>query len=627
MIDNETVYRYPLRGRLLRELMIAAALLTGLLWSAYTVLQLLWGRFPSSGSLLASIPGGGALLAALDNRSAPLVLTDAIAPFSLLAVALLAALLLRDVLPTIRTGPRGLLVEFAGDWLPLSWEHVGMINVTEGASQYVLLVETKANERYLTGWHRFYALLYRLSGRPGFLVTSRIDGFDNLVKTLLSETDRIARNQQQINPSALREDMTSPLFRLLLSPSTFFTTRVGTRAETIADPARAVSIRGSYPGRIGDAIAWSARLLLLGAILRYLLLVSTALTLIVPQLRLIPPFSLLELRANMQPLWMLIAAHITLALALLIYALLRWMLPSVEVDSAGLRVLVGRRQPVIPWSSIPAVKVTEIGPTSQVLLLQTTGPLSPMARLSSLLYDGSLTPGILITSAISNFEPLLQRIVHEVLRNAPDSRGSRIFQSKAYSPSLLMSINAERALERLTLADQLAEPADDAPPPPAPSWRMGVAPMLLLALLPALLLLIDRALAQTRALDGRVLVGALLLFGLALLEWPIVALGSGGLDDMSGGGEERDRDLALAVYPTSQMPRAGMMLLAALAAMLGVTILPGLLWIVAIIVAYVQARALWKSVYQWDATLLLAGGLLPVAYQALLLIGYLVVRG
>ena len=62
--------------------------------------------------------------------------------------------MLRNSLPTIRTSPRGMLVEFGGSWLPIPWETLRAIKVTEdlAAERFVLLAETYPQQ--LTGWHR-----------------------------------------------------------------------------------------------------------------------------------------------------------------------------------------------------------------------------------------------------------------------------------------------------------------------------------------------------------------------------------------------------------------------------------------------------------------------------------------
>src|SRR5207249_10642455 len=154
-------------------------------------------------------------------------------------------------LPTVRTGPRGMLVEFLCSWLPIPWESLHAIKVTEdlSAERFVLLAETARDQ--LTGWHRFYSLLYRFGFRRSFLIISAINDFDGLIKTLLSESDRVARVLDNVKPARLQEDASSPLFRFLLGPASFFSRRTKTEGSSppVAVPAVAAGnvVRGSYP--------------------------------------------------------------------------------------------------------------------------------------------------------------------------------------------------------------------------------------------------------------------------------------------------------------------------------------------------------------------------------------------
>jgi hypothetical protein len=163
----------------------------------------------------------------------PTTLAEILPALLWLALALLAALLLRNSLPMVRTSARGMLVAFVNDWLPVPWENIRAIKVTEAGDRYVLLVET--DRGWLTGWHRWYSFIYRLGFRPAFLITSQISEFDDLVKTLLSEADRAARTMATGRQIELQEGASSPLFRLLLSPLSFFAQRPSQRDD--APPA------------------------------------------------------------------------------------------------------------------------------------------------------------------------------------------------------------------------------------------------------------------------------------------------------------------------------------------------------------------------------------------------------
>ena len=105
----------------------------------------------------------------------------------------------------------------------------------------------------------------------------------------------------------------------------------------------------------------------------------------------------------------------------------------------------------MPWSSITAIKVTELSEQSRIVLIQARKGLPGYKRLSSVLYEGSLKPGVLLTSALSNFEQVLQRVVLEVSRQGDPSAPANtpILQSEARSELLLLSFRSSAAIDKL----------------------------------------------------------------------------------------------------------------------------------------------------------------------------------
>jgi hypothetical protein len=343
-----------------------------------------------------------------------------------------------------------------------------------------------------------------------------------------------------------------------------------------------------------------------------------------PDLRRLPVFDRLELRELPAPWWLLVAAHLALLALLALLLAIRNLLPALEARREGLMVRYVGRDVTVPWQRIKAVKVTEFSERSQVVLIQFSGGLPPGARLASLIYDGSMAPGVLVTSALANFEPLLQRIILEVMRHpsAPETSGETpIFQSDARSDALLLTFQSSSAI------DQLVEEAKTRPESMAlaPGAVLRAArPMLLLALFPALMLFCERAFVVGVLPDARLVITALVLFLLSLLEWPLVAIVSIVLDEMSGGGEEGNR--AVYLYPLVQLPRALPLLGALIMTLLAAPLLPSLLWLAAIGWSFLLAAGLWGALYDWRGGQLLAGGLAPVVFQLFILIGYLIVR-
>lgn len=104
----------------------------------------------------------------------------------------------------------------------------------------------------------------------------------------------------------------------------------------------------------------------------------------------------------------------------------------------------------------------------------------------------------------------------------------------------------------------------------------------------------------------------------------LVSLAAVALDEMSGGGEDGLRPLYL--YPQVQQPRLFLMLAALIVLLLGAQPLASLLWLGAIGWSFWLAAGLWSALYDWRGGQLIGGGLIPVVFQLILLIGYLVVR-
>jgi hypothetical protein len=381
---------------------------------------------------------------------------------------------------------------------------------------------------------------------------------------------------------------------------------------------------GQYPRHISITLTWTAALIAGAAVLRYLTLIMTYLAITFPGLRSLPVFNQLDLRLLPAPWWLLIEAHLVLLFLLGVASVIYHLLPALEARSEGLIVHRLRGRILVPWSRLRVMKVTEFSENTQVVLIQVTGGLPLDARLVSALYDGSLLPGVLITSAISNSEALLQRIVLEAMRRHQETGNAQTtpFQSDACSHLLLLSVQSSAAITRLVEA--LRHDPDTQRITPGRLLRT-LPPALGLAAFPALILFADRSLVQHIIPDGRLIGAIFVLLSLALLEWPLVSLAAIALDDMSGGGEEGARPWRL--YPQVQQPRMFLMLAALIVLLLGAQPLAVLLWLGAIGWSFWLAAGLWSALYDWRGGPLIGGGLIPVVFQLILLIGYLVVRG
>lgn len=645
MRQAESFHRYP---RLITAsvALLSVALVTLTMANlGVTVLRGLWDLLGRDDTLLRRVPG---LLAAVTWIEGPArrqpdslleFLPTLLAPLAWAAAALLIALVLRNALPAVRTSNVGLLVEFAGKWLPLRWEDLRELRVTSDLSgeRFVLLAMTGPQQ--LTSWHRLYSLFYGLGRRPGFYITSNISQFDDLLKTMLGQSERTARALEGVTPVRVREDAQSPVFRLLLSPGAFFS-RAARDEAPVAVAQAGGPVRAAYPARITALLGGAVALLALALALSYLLFWARFLALSLPTLRPVWPFSLtlgdpryLELynayrtvgvpflgvpgRPDLPaPWWILVAAHLMLLAAAPLLLWLRGLLPALESRDEGLAVRDGRRWLLVPWERVTAFKATELSEQSQILLLQSPRLPGP-GRVSSMLYDGSGAPGALVTSAIGNFQPLLAHAVNSI---APLEQEGRAPVLQQEARSWLFWLALQRKLALAALVDEAR--ADEGTKGLAvPRLRAAAGSMARLALLPALLLLADGLLGDTA--PGLGLLGAFLgvwLFG--MLEWPLVSLLSVVLDENTGGGEEGYR--AVALYPASQQPRLLPMLAALLLSVVGLPVLPALAWVAAIAWAYWLAAGLFEALYDWKGSQSILGGLLPVLWQLLMLIGFLV---
>lgn len=647
MRQAESFHRYP---RLITSSIawLSALLVTlGMLNLGVAVLRGLWDLFGRDDSLLRQVPFLATVVSWIEGRARPHAATlveffpTLLAPLAWAAVALLIALVLRNAFPAVRTSSTGMLVEFAGKWLPLRWEDVRELKVTQdlAGERFVLLAET--NSKQLTTWHRLYSFVYGFGARPGFYITSNISQFDDLLKTMIGQSERNARALEGAMPIRVREDAQSPLFRLLLSPGAFFSRTA--RDETPADAELSYAggpVRAAYPARITALIGGAAALLALGITVAYLGYIGRFLALSFPALRELWPFSLtlgdaryVELynayrtvgvpfmgvagRPDLPaPWWLLVAAHLMLLLAVPGLLWLRGLLPALESRDDGLALRRGGRWHVVPWERVSAFKATELSEQSQILLLQSPS-LPAASRLSSLLYDGSAAPGTLITSAASNFQPLLSHALNRIVPLEQEGRPP-VLQQEARSWLFWLAFQRRPALAALVEEARADEASKRLA---APRLSAAAWPMTMLALVPALMLLADGLLADTPPTLG--LLGACLgMWLFAMLEWPLVSLVSVLLDENTGGGEEGYR--AVALYPTSQLPRLLPLLAALLMLVTGAPLLPALAWIAAIAWAFWLASGLFEALYEWQGSQSILGGLLPVFWQLLLLIGFLV---
>ena len=650
MYQSESIHKYP---RILTISIECLCILLVVLTSArigFIFLRASWDIYGQDLTQIAQIPLLLGIVAWIDSGSIGHAAAVAdlwpalIAPLGWSALALFATIALRNAFPAVRTSAQGILLEFAGTWLPIPWEGLQSLRVTADASSSHFVILAQTSKAHLTGWHYLYSLFYGLSWQPGFYITSTISEFDKLLQTMLSESERTARASETARAVRLQEDASSLLFRLLLSPGSFFSrsAATGLPSATAQAPRPGSPVIAAYPPRITTLLNGVSLIFAISAGIGYLSAWSRFIALEIVSLRTVAPFSwnfsnprYIELASAFRsravplmgvdgrpdlpaPWWILLSAHLTLILAIAAILWLHHLLPAIESrnDGIAIRDSLRRRWRLMPWDRVQALKLTEISEQSQIVLLQGPG-LPAVQRVTSLLYDGSMGGGVLITSHISNFQPMLE---HAITHISPFEQegGTPILRQDARSSLLWMAFGGSAARdEAVASARDNAETRGISVAGMLPAART----MASVAMLPALLLAIGGLMADRTPSLG-LLFGTLALWLFGMLEWPLVGLTSMLLDDKTGGGEEGYR--AFHLYPASQFPRILPLTAALIFQVIGTPVLPTLAWIGAIAWAFWLGRSLWESLYEWRGSQAILGGLLPVIWQLLLLSGYLI---
>ncbi|OAN48517.1 hypothetical protein A6A03_08015 [Chloroflexus islandicus] len=643
----EKVYRYPWRRRwwlaTLGNLLVIASLVIA-------VYQLLRGVVAASEPLalwLRRTPWLRPLYDGLSPlpRDLSLWFPEALGVLVWAAVGLLVALLLLNALPALRVSTRGLLVEFAGGWLPVAWEDVQQIHVTgdEAGQRFVLLVIPAKSAKRLTGWHRVYGLLYGTTIRPAFLVSSSIDEFDHLLNTILHENNRAIRSVEGAQPVVVDEQRRSPLFGLFLRGAT----AAPPAANAVLPPTTAPEVTATLPAWSLIRIAHLSvmALVLIFGLLHYRSYWDRALTLMLPELRSNPallwvsqdpvyraifnayqgasaPFFGFTGRPDLPaPAWLLIAAHLLLALVIaLAFALLIAIPSSVIAGQNGMIVrFLPRPLPfarTLPWASISAFQMIDLGFGRSIAFVQS--PALPwLSRLCGLVVTGKWTPGAILIGTMKNWPALIEQC-EERLSHLPPINDTPRFQPAAFMPNLqligqpvatIAALKAELTATGATTTDLL--------------WRAGRA-MLVVSLPLGLMFAIPALIDGDRWPDLGIILGGLGFWLAGLLEWPLVVLISliihGALDN------DQEQAHIFTFYPLVQMPRLLPLLLALICLIVNLPWLAAILWLASLAIAYWVTAALWVDVYEWEGAQVILGGLLPAIWQLFVMVAFWTLR-
>jgi hypothetical protein len=301
-----------------------------------------------------------------------------------------------------------------------------------------------------------------------------------------------------------------------------------------------------------------------------------------------------------QPLRPLIAAHVGILFTAGALALLYALLPDLAIDDEGLAVRTLTGWQVIPWTAVTVVRIQSFAKSKRrlVLVQGKWARWSPWPRLMSACMGAGWEPGVLFTSDIRDFKPLILRLYQEVKQASPQA----LFDDEFVSPSALL------VLEPTPTLDTLVEQAQ------AEGWPIGISAQAIGAVAAGLVLVELMMLI----LHGGIWWAPLAIIAWCGFEWLIGAFYLYALAEPFPG--EIELYEAALLYPLPQIPRAlltvpMMMLIAAglpfPAALLG---LAGVLWSVILTVFLVRRVFLLRSIL--PAAI---GGAFQALFQFLLL--------
>lgn len=559
------------------------------------------------------------------------------------AAGLTVALILLNVLPAIRVSHRGLLVEFAGGWLPVAWTDLQAIHVTgdQAGQRFVLLVIlTKASKR-LTGWHRLYGLIYGTTLRPSFLISSTITDFDSLLNTILQENSRAIRGSEDARPVVIDEQRRSWLFGLFLRGDSATEPLPATGSlPPLSEPDVNAVLPIFSPIRLAQL---GLVILTLGAGLwHYRSYWDRALTLLFPALRSNPAFQWVGQQPLYNaifnayqgvgvplfgiagrpdlpaPIWLFVAGHLMLALVLITLAILFIALPiAATAGQEGMRLrflprpLPGER--FVSWNQITALYPIDLGSGPSIAFVQS--PQLPwLCHLIGLIVCGRWVPGTVLVGTMRNWTALLDRCAERLSHVPP------INQSPRFQPATFVT-NVQLIGQPLaTISELAAELKVTGSSIGALLWKAGYA-MFIVSLPLGLMFFISNVIDGDRWPSWGALLGGMGFLLAGLLEWPLIVFIS--LIIHGDFSNEQEQSYIFALYPPVQMmSRLPLMILALALLIVNLPWLAAIVWLVALALTYWITTALWVHVYGWDGTQAIVGGLLPVIWHVFVMLAF-----
>jgi len=302
-----------------------------------------------------------------------------------------------------------------------------------------------------------------------------------------------------------------------------------------------------------------------------------------------------------QPLRPLISANLSLLLVAGALAFLYSLLPDLALtdDGVAARTLLGWQ--VIPWTAITVVRIISLSKEDRhlVLVQGKWGRWSIWPRLVSACLGAGFAPGLLLTSAIRDFEPLMTRLYREVKEAVPDA----LFDDGFMSPSALLVLEPTP-----TLVNLVAQARDERWPVSFSAQAMAAVPAGLI-LIQLLLLILEKGvwwelIAVAFLCSMEWLIGTFYLYALAEFF-------SGAIDF----------DEAALLYPLPQIPRALLAIPMAILVAAGAPFLAAMLGLVSVLWAVILTALLVQQMYHLKSILpAVIGGAVQALFQFLILI-------
>jgi hypothetical protein len=301
-----------------------------------------------------------------------------------------------------------------------------------------------------------------------------------------------------------------------------------------------------------------------------------------------------------QPLRPLVSAHLSLLLVAVAIAFLYDLLPDLALADDGLAVhrLLGWQ--VIPWTAVKTVRIQSFAkPGRRLVLIQGRWTRwSPLPRLVSVCLGAGFEPGVLLTSDIRDFRPLMLRLYQDVSKAVPEV----LFDDEFMSPSALMILEPTPTLS--TLVTQVH----------GEGWPLAVSAQGMIAVTAGLILVQLLILL----LEGDLWWKPLVVVVLCGLEWLIGSLYLYALAEIFPGQVEL-REAAL-LYPMPQIPRAVLSLPMAMLVAAGVPFLAAMVGLASVLWAVTLTALLVQEMYRLESILpAMVGGTIQALFLFLIL--------